>query len=265
MQFKYIDIHCHPNLKGLKEEQNEVVVRMREEGIAGIVVGVDLESSKEAVRLAEQHDNLWACIGLHPNYAGEKTFDETEFEKLVMRPRVVGIGECGLDFFRPEGDLEEAKVKQWEALKAQVAFALKHNKPLMVHCRPSKNSMDAYRDFLSFIEPKTKEGLKGNMHFFVGNLEVAQRFWDVGFTTSFTGVLTFTQEYDEVVRAAPPDMILTETDAPYAAPMPHRGKRNEPAFVPLVTAAIARIRGEEEEAVGQKILENARRVFGIEA
>lgn len=263
MNFKYIDVHCHPNLHGLKEEQGEVVERMKEEGILGIVVGVDLESSQGAVTLAEKHDHLWATIGLHPNYTNTQTFDKAEFEQLVTSPKVVGIGECGLDYFRPEGDMEEIKKKQFVELERQVQFAVKHDKALMVHCRPSKNSMDAYRDFADFTEPYAKQGLKGNIHFFVGNLEVARRFWDIGFTTSFTGVLTFTNEYHEVVRAAPQDMILTETDAPYAAPVPHRGKTNKPEYVPLVTAAIAEIRAEKEEAVAPAILKNAERIFGI--
>lgn len=265
MTLKYIDVHCHPNLKGLKEEQDSVIAQMREADIVGIVVGVDLESSREAVLLTEKYDNLWATVGLHPNHALDHVFDEAEFEKLVSHPRVVGVGECGLDYFRPEGDLENAKKKQWELLETQVMFAEKHGKPLMVHCRPSKNSMDAYRDFADFIEPFAKRGLRGNMHFFVGNVEVAERFWGMGFTTSFTGVLTFTEEYNRVVQAAPLDMILTETDAPYAAPAPHRGKTNYPSYVPLVTQAIARIRGEEEEIIVQAIFRNAQRLFGIKA
>lgn len=263
MSARYIDIHCHPNLHGLRENQDEVIARMMDEGILGIVVGVDLESSREAVELAEKHDHLWATIGLHPNYVGEKTFNEDEFEKLAQHPKVVAIGECGFDYFRPTGDLEEAKRIQQNELEKQVHFAEKHGKPLMVHCRPSKNSMDAYRAFLEFIEPYAKRGLRGNMHFFVGNLEVAQRFWEIGFTISFTGVITFTDEYNEVVKEAPLDMILTETDAPYAAPVPHRGKTNKPEFVPLVTEAIARIRGENETSIQKAVLKNAQRIFGI--
>jgi TatD DNase family protein len=128
--------------------------------------------------------------------------------------------------------------------------------------------MDAYEDFATYLEnmgDAGRQSLKGNMHFFVGNLVVAKWFWALGFTTSFTGVLTFTDEYNEVVREAPLDMILTETDAPYASPVPHRGKRNEPAFVPLVAKAVARIRGEDEEKLGEAALANARRIFKIEA
>lgn len=264
MDYKYVDIHCHPNLGELKGDQDEVITHMKESQVAGIVVGVDLESSREAVELAERYDHLWATVGVHPNHAFDEDFNESEFEKLVTHPKVVGIGECGLDYFRPEGDMELIKKKQLEELEKQVQFAEKHNKALMVHCRPSKNSMDAYNDFFDFIEPYAARELRGNMHFFVGNLETAKRFWGIGFTTSFTGVLTFTSDYDEVVREAPPEMILAETDAPYAAPIPHRGKRNEPAFVPLVVTAIARIREENEADIAQIIRENTHRVFGIQ-
>lgn len=264
MHYRYIDVHCHPNLHGLRETQDEVIEHMREEGVLGIVVGVDFESSKEAVALAEQHEHLWATIGLHPNYATEQMFDRAAFEVLVTSPKVVGIGECGLDYFRPEGDSKTVKEAQFRELEAQVQFAIAHHKPLMVHCRPTRHSMDAYHDFADFIEPYTMQGLKGNMHFFVGDVDTAQRFWRLGFTTSFTGVLTFTDEYHDVVRAAPQDMLLTETDAPYAAPVPHRGKTNKPEFVPLVTAAIAQIRGEAVETVAAQVLQNAERIFGIQ-
>ncbi|XKT74566.1 MAG: TatD family hydrolase [Patescibacteria group bacterium UBA2163] len=293
---RYIDVHCHPNLDGLKEDQDAVIARMREGGVAGIVVGVDLESSREAVRLAQKHDNLWACVGLHPNYTQKEVFDRDAFAALLNEPRVVGVGECGLDFFRQsttapgEESGEGWKETQWEVFKAQTALAQEYDMPLMVHCRPSKGSMDAYEEAADYFESLgngqhpgvDQEGevdmagansadvrrphigvVKGNMHFFVGNLAVARRFWALGMTTSFTGVLTFTEDYDEVVREAPLDMLLTETDAPYAAPKPHRGERNEPAYVQHVVGALARIRGISEEEVQSAVRENAQRVFGV--
>jgi TatD DNase family protein len=266
MSFRFIDVHCHPNLHALKDD-NEVLERMRSEKVAGIVVGVDAESSREAVRLAGEHEHLWATIGLHPNYTQKETFDEEVFEELATHPKVVGIGECGLDYFRLQGTgdsgQEKEKKRQFVALEAQVQFAEKHDLPLMVHCRPSQHSMDAYHDFLNFIEPYAERGLRGNMHFFVGDLETAQRFWNSEFTTSFTGVLTFTNDYDEVVRTAPLDMILTETDAPYATPVPHRGTRNEPVFVSFVVDAVARIRDQDSELVREALLANACRLFNI--
>lgn len=281
MRYHFIDVHCHPNLDGLKEDQDAVIARMREEGVLGIVVGVDLESSREAVRLAQEYDHLWACVGLHPNYTQKEAFDRDAFAQLLAEPRVVGVGECGLDFFRQsttapgEESGDDWKEVQWKAFKEQIALAREHDMPLMVHCRPSKGSMDAYEEAADYFEslgngqhPDVDQGgggvVRGNMHFFVGDLAVARRFWALGMTTSFTGVLTFTEDYDEVVREAPLDMILTETDAPYAAPKPHRGKRNEPAYVGHVVGALARIRGISEEEVQRAVRENARRVFGVE-
>jgi TatD DNase family protein len=143
---------------------------------------------------------------------------------------------------------------------------VKYDKPLMIHCRPSKGAVDAYEEMADFLAPRVRsygEKLRGNMHFFVGNPAVARRFYEMGFTTSFTGVLTFTHDYDEVVRLAPLDMIMTETDAPFAAPQPFRGRRNEPAYVTYVVEAIARIRGADPEAVREAVLANAKRVFGV--
>ena len=281
MDIKYIDIHCHPNLGVLKGEQESVIARMKEKGIGGIVVGVDAASSAEAVALAERHEHLWATIGLHPNDTPAKSFEYIIYDTLVRHPKVVAIGECGIDYYRIDGNVEaktaeggspdtaeaafREKKKQWEIFEMQAAFALAHGKPMMIHCRPSKGSMDAYLDMLAWLEPRIAKGEKhrGNMHFFVGDLEVAQRFWAIGFTTSYTGILTFTHDYDEVVKAAPIDMLMVETDAPWAAPMPYRGQTNYPSYVPLVVSAISRIRNEPEEQVRAAVLNNAQRVFNI--
>ena len=137
----------------------------------------------------------------------------------------------------------------------QIELANKLNKPLMLHIR------NAYEDALEIIKAHAK--VRGDVHFFAGDWEIAKKFLDIGFTLSFTGVLTFTHDYDEVVKNAPLDMILSETDAPYVTPVPHRGKRNEPAYVQEVVRAIAGIRGEDLEMVAIQVLANARRVFGL--
>ena len=137
----------------------------------------------------------------------------------------------------------------------------------MIHARPTKGSMDAYLDMAAMIELRQKtagEKLRGNMHFFVGNVDVARKFYSLGFTTSFTGVLTFTHDYDEVVKFAPLDMLMTETDAPFASPNPFRGRRNEPSYVKYVVDAIARIRGDDRENVRQTLAQNAIRVFSLD-
>ncbi len=265
MKPKYVDIHCHPYMGALLEQQDAVIARMKEDGVIGMVVGVDEATSQQAVALAEKYDHLYATIGLHPTDVPAENFDISKFSALVTSPKVVAIGECGIDFFRITGDVEAEKKRQWQTFEVQVAFALKHDKPLMIHCRPSKGSMDAYLEMLDYLEPRVKENhsLRGNLHFFVGNLDVAKRFWAIGFTTSFTGVLTFTHDYDEVVKAAPLDMILTETDAPFAAPSPYRGQTNYPSYVRYVVEAIARIREESEDKIAEAVMANARHLFGI--
>ena len=140
----------------------------------------------------------------------------------------------------------------------QIEFGLKHNLPLMLHCR------DSYGDVLEILNSyKDDSKLRGNVHFFAGTLEEAKAFWDLGFTISFTGVITFARNYDEVTRAAPIGMIMSETDAPFVAPAPYRGKRNEPSYVIEVVKKIAEIRNEDFESVRREMVENAIRVFNL--
>lgn len=272
---KYIDTHCHLDFKDYDSDRGGVFERMVERGVGAITIGTDLESSKKAVEIAEQNENVWACIGVHPNEtsprpaslsdplleAGEGRWDEVEFEKLVQSPKVVGIGECGLDFFRiSRENLEEEKVRQEKLFKSQIEFALKHNKALMLHCR------EAYDEVLDILESYKKEAggkLKGNAHFFAGNILQAKRFLDLGFTLSFTGVVTFTKDYDEVIKYLPSHSIMSETDAPFVSPVPYRGKRNEPSFVVEVVKKLAEIRGESEEKIAKSIIHTAQKVFGV--
>jgi len=263
---KYFDIHSHVTFKDYDQDLPEVLSRMEEEGVWTITVGVNKETSEEAVRFGEGKEGFFATIGLHPNDAPHETFSDTEYRELVVHPKVVGIGECGLDYFRLVSDIEIEKKRQRREFEKQMEFAIKYDKPLMIHGRPSKGTVDTYLDMLAMFESRHKEvgeKLRGNIHFFVGNVDVARRFYDIGFTTSFTGVLTFAREYDEVIRFAPLGMLLTETDAPYAAPNPFRGRRNEPAFVKYVVGAIASIRGIKEEEAREATVQNALRLFGI--
>lgn len=263
--YRYVDAHCHPNLGALKEDQSEVIHRMKEEGVLGIVVGVDLASSQEAVALAEEYDHLFATVGLHPNDTPHEHFNQSDYLPLVQHKKTVAVGECGLDFFRIQENADAEKARQWKVFKQQGAFALEHDLPLMIHCRPSKGTEDAYEALLGYLEEEKKSHprLRGNVHFFVGSLATARRFWDIDFTVSLTGVITFASDYDEVVKEAPLSMILSETDAPYAAPKPHRGKRNEPVYVRHVVQRIAELRNISEGEAEATLLENARRVFGV--
>ena len=259
---KYFDAHSHVTFKEYDQDLEAVLAHMQEFDVGTITVGVDAATSQEGIDFAETHENFYATIGLHPNDTPTESFDEAAFAKMVEHPKVVGIGECGLDYFRMEGDIEAEKARQKKEFEAQIQFAIKYLKPLMLHCRPSKGSMDAYEDALAMLEP-IKNEVNGNVHFFVGNVDIARRFYTMNFTTSFTGVVTFARDYDEVIKFAPVDMILTETDSPYATPLPYRGKRNEPSYVRYVVEALAAVTGLPEDKLAEQIVENAKRVFAI--
>lgn len=261
---RYIDIHSHLFFKDYDQDLDEVLKRMEDENVASITVGTSLDASRRALELSKQKPYLYATFGLHPTHVGEETFSEKAYDEFSAEPKVVGVGECGLDYFRKDGTDLEIRKAQIREFEKHMECAIKNDLPLMIHARPSKGSQDAYADIANIIQSRQKsagEKLRGNMHFFVGNVDTARRFYNFGFTTSFTGVLTFTRDYDEVVRFAPLNMLMTETDAPFVAPEPFRGRRNEPVYVKYVVDAIARIRECESETVRQASVDNAHRVF----
>ncbi|MEK7140781.1 MAG: TatD family hydrolase, partial [Patescibacteria group bacterium] len=188
-----------------------------------------------------------------------ETFNKKDYRELLKNPKVVGIGECGLDYYRLDADSIE---KQKKNFTLQIELANEIGKPLMLHIR------QAYKDALEILKTHLKSkslpaGRQGDVHFFAGTWEEAKGFLDLGFTLSFTGVITFTHDYDEVIKNTPLDMILSETDCPYVTPVPYRGKRNEPVYVREVVKRIAEIKGLPEDEVAEAIIGNARRVFNI--
>ncbi|MBI5457551.1 TatD family hydrolase [Candidatus Kaiserbacteria bacterium] len=285
---KYFDAHTHTNFVAYDSDREATILRAKDAGVGMNVVGTQFDTSKSAVELAEKYDNVFATIGLHPIHTSKsyhdaqelgpsfaeasegkegftsrgEVFDMAAYEALGKSPRVIAVGECGLDYYRAN---ESTKDIQKEVFIQQIELANKLGKPLMLHIRPSISggltSGDAYDDALQILKAHAK--VKGDTHFFAGNWETAKKYLDFGFTLSFTGVVTFTHDYDEVIKNTPLDMLLSETDAPYVTPAPHRGKRNEPAYVELVVRQIAAIRGEDFEKVREQLLGNARRIFGI--
>ena len=252
---RYFDIHSHVNFPEYDEDREEVLSVMKEQGVSTITVGTTLTTSREALALAHTHSHVYATVGIHPNETEEAT--KESLQELVTQKKVVAIGECGLDFFRTPKD--QVYEHQAELFSSQIDLAHDYNLPLMIHARAS------YKEVYELLKKSHEAGkhVRGNMHFFAGTLEDARRFLDLGFTLSFTGVLTFARDYDEVVKFAPLSMIMSETDAPYASPVPYRGKRNNPLYVQEVVRAIARIRGEEEEYVANTLYDNALRHFGL--
>ncbi|MCC6323958.1 TatD family hydrolase [Candidatus Nomurabacteria bacterium] len=295
MNFKYIDIHSHVNFKAFDEDRDDVIRRALDADVAVINVGTQIDTSRHAVEIANKYDGVYAIIGLHPIHTGAsyhdtkelgeegkaftsrgEVFDYEEYKKLIVDPKVVGIGECGLDYYRCT---PETIAKQKQAFIEQINLANEFNKPLMLHIRNGSTSAstelsrtsspqvtseperNAYADALEILKEHAK--VKGDVHFFAGSLEDAKGFVDFGFTLSFTGVITFTHDYDEVVKSTPLDMIMSETDSPYITPIPYRGKRNEPVYVIEVVKKIAEIKGLSVEEVANQIIINTKRVFGI--
>ena len=272
MQFSYFDAHSHVQDRQFHHDRDAVLTRMKEGGVGALVAGADMQMNEDGVALVGSREGLWATVGIHPVEGlteMEKAVGETgevleaplrRLRALAQKPKVAGIGECGLDYFyKPKA---EAFEKQAVLFRAQITLARELALPLMVHIRPTKGSRDdAYLDALPILDEFP--GVKGNIHFFAGTWTVAQEFLARGFTLSFTGVITFARDYDEVIKNMPLDMMLSETDCPYVAPAPYRGKRNEPAYVEEVVKKMAEIRGESLETVRHATVVNALRVFKI--
>lgn len=255
--FDRIDIHSHVYFPDYDSDRDEVVRRAFDARTAFISVGTGIDTSKAAIALADKYEEgAYAIVGLHPVHsAGDESeaFDVKTFKELVSHPRVVGIGECGLDYFRSK---EETKTLQKQVFIEHIELAMASNKALMLHIR------EAYDDALDIL--KAYPGIRGNAHFFAGTIDQARRFLDLGFTLSFTGVITFAKEYRELVSYVPLDMIQAETDSPYVTPVPHRGTRNEPVYVKQVIDKIADIKKLSVADIEAALMANARRVWGID-
>ncbi|MCA9363472.1 TatD family hydrolase [Candidatus Kaiserbacteria bacterium] len=275
---KYIDTHAHLNLSAFKDDVDVVAKQCADEGVAVINVGTKEATSKRGVELAEQYEHCYAIIGLHPIQTVPGMHDEDEigeggepfkskgeefnsdfYRELVKSAKVVGVGECGFDYYHtPEGSYEI----QEKAFIAQIEFANEHNLPLMIHTRGPKPGHESptgrsvYADVYDTLKQYAK--VPFNVHFYAGTMAEAEKFFEIGGTISFTGVITFAKDYEEVVRNAPLEKMHGETDCPYVAPVPHRGKRAEPWMVQEVYQKMAEIRGVDEEVVREQLVKNAK-------
>lgn len=246
------DSHCHPQFPHYDKDREEIIKRTLKEGVFMICVGTDYQTSLKAIELAQRYEGIWATVGLHPNdNLGEK-FDSGSYEKLLNQKGVVGFGEIGLDYYRTEK--QEDQKFQKERFEKQLGLAKKTKKPLVIHCR------DAHQEMLNILD----SNLKGVIHSFTGTLEEAKKYLDLGFYLGFNGIITFANQYDEVVRYAPLEKILLETDAPYLTPLPFRGKRNEPLYVRYVAEKIAQLKGLSYSQVAEQTFKNTKGLFGIE-
>ena len=273
MKYDYIDTHAHLNLEQFSEDRDAVYEKCAEAGVGMNNVGTHKKTSQLAVELAKRYDHAWAIVGLHPIQVAMGMSDDTEkdredgfdydfYKSLAEEDNTVGIGECGFDYCHNSDDTYE---QQREVFLAQVALANEVGKPLMLHLRNAYDGKgrNAYDDALEILKSEAK--VLGNAHFYAGTVEQAQQFFDIGYTISFTGVITFAQKaYEELVKYAPLDMIHGETDCPYVAPVPYRGKRCEPWMVQEVYKTISQMKGEDEEIVREQLLKNARGLYNIQ-
>jgi TatD DNase family protein len=274
------DTHAHVNFQGFKEDANDVIQRSLDAGVWINNVGTQKDTSKAAVVMAEQYlEGVFATVGLHPIHTysqhvdeeeskfqtREETFDYEYYKNLAGSPKVIGIGEAGLDYFRmPEGySIEDLKKLQIPAFEAQLKLANELDKALVIHCRPSVNTQDAYEDLITIL--KATPAKRFEIHSFTSNWEICEKFLELGAFIGMNGIVSFdkTGVLKEVVEKCPLDKIVLETDAPYLAPSPYRGKRNEPLYVQYVAEFIAKIKGISLEEVSTQTTKNAKDLFRV--
>lgn len=222
-----IDTHCHPQFPQYDADRDGVIRRALDAGVRMVCVGTDLDSSRRAISLAEQYEGIWASVGLHPNDIGDVAI---EFETLIQHEKVVAVGEVGLDYYRTTDP--KLQKEQRERLSGFIELAQRHSKPLIIHCR------NAHDDMLQILPTG-----KGVIHSFTGSLDQALLYREKGYHIGLNGIVTFSKEYEAMVRGLPLNRILLETDAPYLAPAPYRGTRNEPVYILETARMVAAIRG----------------------
>lgn len=260
--YNMIDSHAHVTFSHFDSDRDEVVRRAWEAGVQGwIEVGTDIEQSQKAIDFAKKHKNVWATVGVHPTDAENLNEAEwSQLENLLQEDKVVAVGEVGIDLYRG-GSLK----KQLVSLKKFIALAVDNNLPVVFHVRSSEK-VDAHDKVLKLLALYSEdERPKGAMHSYSGTWEQAEKYLELGMYLSFTGVVTFKNAgvTAEVVGRASLDRILIETDCPFLAPEPYRGKRNEPAYVRLVAEKIAKLKGVSVESVQSAIVRNTGQVFGV--
>lgn len=251
-----VDSHCHINFPEFSENLDAVLGAMKENGVlAALCVGVNLEDFPSIMKIAETHPEVYASVGVHPDYEVAEPSVEAILN-LAHHPRVIAIGETGLDYFRLEGDLEW----QRERFRNHIRAAKKIGKPVIVHTR------EAAADTLRIMREEGAEEVGGIMHCFTEVWEVAQAAMEMNFYISFSGIVTFKKalELKEVAKRVPLDRMLVETDSPYLAPVPYRGKTNQPAYVKHVAEEIASLKAISFEEVAQATTRNFSRLFGLE-
>jgi TatD DNase family protein len=249
-----VDSHCHLDLEGLSDRLPEVFARMQANGVgAAVCIAVNLEDLPRVLALAESDDRLFATVGVHPEYSDAREPSEDDLVALAAHPKVIAIGETGLDYYWHK----DAPEWQRERFRTHIRAARRTRLPLVIHSR------DAAADTLRLMAEEGADAVGGVMHCFTETWEVAEAALNLGFHISFSGIVTFKNALliKEVARRVPLDRLLIETDAPYLAPAPYRGKTNEPGYVLHVAEEIARLRDLSVEAVAELTTRNFARLF----
>ena len=258
-----IDTHAHLDMAHFNEDREDVIARAVESGVTRIItVGIDTDSSKNAVKLAESHKGIFATAGIHPHDATEvKREDIALLREIASNPKIVAVGEAGLDFYRNRSPAEsQLQVLQW-----QLDMAVEVNLPVIIHCRQGDEQIiPVLHDWVS-SNKRSENGIPGVIHCFSGDVEIARKYLDMGFFISFGAYIGYptSTNLSHVIRFVPQDRIVVETDCPFLPPQSHRGKRNEPAYIPQIVALIAGIRQVSAEVVAEQTTENACRLFNL--
>lgn len=277
-----IDTHSHINFKSFEQDGDQVVQRALEENVWMVAVGTEYKTSKRALYYANRYERgVYAAVGLHPMHlrSREVKTDEYDFitrsedynreiyEKLAQFEKVVAIGETGLDYKYLEGlpDMQNAKDEQKRVFIEQLKLSRQLGLPVIIHCRQAHDDMVAIlRDFRQeYRESIPNDTPWGVMHCFSGSEDLAWEYFKLGMMVSFTGLITFSRQWDDLIRRLPGDKYMIETDCPFMTPEPYRGQRNEPAMVGYIAKRIAEIKNIEKKKVVEATTRNARRFFGI--
>jgi len=253
-----IDTHAHLNFKAFSKDYKEVIKRCLDSDVFLINVGADFKTSKRAVEIAEEYkEGVYAAIGLHPIHVEDEEFDASRYHELARSTKVVAVGETGLDYYHNEAE----KDLQKKVFIKQLKLAQELDKPVIIHCR------EAHKDLIDLLKKQESQnalpGRKGVVHCFMGRWLEAQEYLKMGFLISFTGVITYVKDYDKAILNIPLEKLMLDTDSPYMAPEPHRGKRNEPRYCKYIAKKIAEIKGVSFKEVAKVTTENARKLFKI--
>jgi len=275
----FFDSHTHLNLVAFDKDREEIIRKTLEQGIFVINIGTCYETSKKAIEIAQQYENCWATVGLHPSHTIPMKIDKSElkiggkgdvseaevfnkkFESLLKEPKVIAIGECGLDYsylkdFSEKDQMQYKKIEEGEFRK-QIQAAKKYNLPLSLHVR------DLYEKALIILEEEKYKG-KAVFHFFAGKMNQAQKILERGFYLGFSGIITYSEIMNDVIKNAPLEKILIETDAPYVVPIPYRSNRNEPIYVKEVAKKIAQIKKLPLKEIEEATFKNTLRLFRLQ-